>query len=387
MYKFVLFLLCFCFLGCSSQNQTKTNDSKSVLSDRNLSSEAKEDIVTESELMEALASEDKAIQEKAIEELILKENLAEADKALNEMDSENGRKPVPNPQALAKQNEKIELEQKDQTEVKTIKNENEDIVKTEKVILSTSKEEIVKNKKAPKEEIKKVLITGKPEKEIKTSPAKETFNHDVWNVMLNKFVNVNGGVNYSAWLPEIEQLDTYLAQLMKNPVESSWSKNKQLAYWINAYNAFTVKMILDNYPLKSIMDLHGGKPWDKKWIKIGGKTFSLNNIENDIIRPTFNEPRIHFAVNCAARSCPPLLNKAWTEKNIALNFEKQTKSFINNSTHNTITSNEAKLSKIFDWYGKDFGDLRSFINKYGEQKINPKTKIKFKDYDWALNAQ
>ena len=89
---------------------------------------------------------------------------------------------------------------------------------------------------------------------------------------------------------------------------------KKMAYWINVYNAFTIKMIVDNYPVSSITKLHGGKPWDVKWIELGEKKYSLNEIEHNILRPQFKDARIHFAVNCAAQSCPPILNKAWTEK-------------------------------------------------------------------------
>ena len=161
-------------------------------------------------------------------------------------------------------------------------------------------------------------------------------------------------------------------------------RKEQLAFWINAYNAFTIKKIIDNYPLQSITDLDGGKPWDAKWIKLDGRTLSLNNIENDIIRPTYNEPRIHFAVNCAAQSCPPLLNKAWTPGNMEKYFDSQAKNFINNAKYNELGSNP-KVSKIFEWYGKDFGDLKAYLNKYASSKIPADATIGYKDYDWSLN--
>ena len=173
--------------------------------------------------------------------------------------------------------------------------------------------------------------------------------------------------------------------MKNNAPQSTWSKEEQLAYWINAYNAFTVKLILDNPSVKSIKDLHGGKPWDVKWIKIGTKTYSLNGIENDIIRPQFKEPRIHFAVNCAAKSCPPLLNKAWTAQNLNTNLEQQAKLFINNTKFNQITANEVKVSRIFEWYSSDFGNLIDYLNKYSSVKINAKAKVTFIDYNWALN--
>ena len=142
---------------------------------------------------------------------------------------------------------------------------------------------------------------------------------------------------------------------------------------------------MNNYPIAKITDLDGGKPWDRKWIKLGTKTYSLNNIENDIIRPQFKEPRIHFAVNCAAKSCPTLMNKAWLPNSLESDFTKMTKAFINNSTFNEISSGGATVSKIFEWYGEDFGDVKAFINRYANTKVNG--DIKFKDYDWSLNGK
>ncbi len=210
------------------------------------------------------------------------------------------------------------------------------------------------------------------------------FSHQIFDDLLKKHVSSSGKVNYAGFKQDQAKLTTYLKQLEAQPVESSWSKNKKLAYWINAYNANTISLIVDNYPVKSITDLEGGKPWDKKFINLDGKTLTLNNIENDIIRPTFKEPRIHFAVNCAAKSCPPLLNKAWTENNIQSELEKSTKAFINNAKYNTISSGSAMISKIFEWYAVDFGNLNDYLAKYNSE-VNNATKISYNEYDWSLN--
>lgn len=210
-------------------------------------------------------------------------------------------------------------------------------------------------------------------------------SHSAWNSILQANVTASGKVNYAAIKNKSADLDAYLNSLSKNPPQASWGKSAQLAYWINVYNAYTVKLIVDNYPVTSITNLHSGKPWDVKWINIGDKSYSLNNIENDIIRPKFNEPRIHFAVNCAALSCPPLLNKAWTAKNLEYNLERQARAFINNSRYNQISDKGVKVSKIFDWYGQDFGDLAAYLNKYSTEKV--KGNIGFLEYDWGLNAQ
>ena len=150
-------------------------------------------------------------------------------------------------------------------------------------------------------------------------------------------------------------------------------------------SAFTVKLIVDNYPLESITKLHGGKPWDHKWIKLGDKTYTLNNIENDILRPQYKDARVHFAVNCAAKSCPPLLNRAWNKRNVSSYYEKQAKAFVNNSNYNKISADKVEISKIFEWYAADFGDLITYLNKYSKTKINPGAKISYIEYDWKLN--
>lgn len=210
-------------------------------------------------------------------------------------------------------------------------------------------------------------------------------DHSVWNNLLEKHVSENGKVDYEGFVKDKKLLETYLADLAQFPVQEEWPRNHKMAYWINAYNAFTVKLIVDNYPLKSIRDLHKGNPWDVKWIKLGNKTYSLNNIENDILRPKYKDARIHFAVNCAAKSCPPLLNKAFRANNLDQLLDQQTKKFINNSRYNQISTKSVKVSKIFEWYGKDFGQLTDYLNKYSKTNISKGTKIEYTEYDWALN--
>jgi hypothetical protein len=210
--------------------------------------------------------------------------------------------------------------------------------------------------------------------------------HKEWDTMLKKYVSSDGIVKYSEWKRSENQLDKYLTKLSENEPKNSWTKDEELAYWINVYNAFTVKLILKNYPVISITDLHNGKPWDVKWIAIGSNKYSLNNIENDIIRPKFKEPRIHFAVNCAAISCPPLANTAFTAKNLNSLLDKQTRSFIN-SNANSLTATKIEISKIFDWYAIDFDNIISYLNKYTQVKILPTAKMNYKYYNWKLNGK
>ena len=211
-------------------------------------------------------------------------------------------------------------------------------------------------------------------------------DHSAFDAQLKKYVTDKGVVNYSAWKKDEAALDKYLAELGKSAPATTSAKDEALAYWINAYNAFTIKLILKNYPVKSIQDINSGKPWDLKWIVLGGKTYTLNNIENDIIRPTFKDPRIHFALVCAAKSCPPLANAAFTAANLQSMLDARAKGFINSSS-NEISKGKVTVSEIFDWYKSDFGNVIAFLNKYATTKIDADATIAYKDYDWSLNGK
>ena len=160
-----------------------------------------------------------------------------------------------------------------------------------------------------------------------------------------------------------------------------------MAFWINAYNAFTVKLIVKNYPIGSITDLSNGNPWDDKWISLDGKSYSLNQIEHDIIRPVWKDARIHFAVNCAARSCPPLANRSFNEGNLDAMLDELTRKFINNRKYNTVSASKLTLSKIFEWYAEDFGSIRDFISRYSSITVNSNAHIGYQEYDWKLNGR
>ena len=146
--------------------------------------------------------------------------------------------------------------------------------------------------------------------------------HTQWDLLLKKHVDARGMVDYEGFIRDKEQLEQYLKKLSNTPPDpETWSEAEQLAYWINAYNAFTVKLIADNYPVESIEDLHPtinipmlNTVWHKKFFKIGGRESSLDEIEHKILRKQFNEPRIHFAINCASYSCPPLRGEAYTAR-------------------------------------------------------------------------
>ncbi|MEL6254987.1 MAG: DUF547 domain-containing protein [Bacteroidota bacterium] len=245
--------------------------------------------------------------------------------------------------------------------------------------------------KETKEETEAKVIKTPEIEEVKIEPtkveeSKKVLSHEAWDKLLKKYVSPSGKVNYKGFKSEMGAFQAYLDHLVANPPQAGWSRNKIRAYWINAYNAFTVKTILDNYPLKSITNL--GKPWDKKFIKIGGNTYSLNDIEHNILRAKYFDSRIHFAVNCASFSCPKLLNKAFTESNVSAQMGSLASIYINDSRHNKITPEKAELSQIFEWYQGDFtkkGSLIDYINKYSKVKLNPDAEISFKAYNWNLN--
>lgn len=222
-------------------------------------------------------------------------------------------------------------------------------------------------------------------------------SHDTWNALLKKNVSVDGKVNYKSFIKDSVQLNKYLSTLSENiPDEKKWTANEQKAYWINAYNAFTVKLVLKSYPVKSIKDV-GAKmqipfvntPWDIKFIKLGKDAYDLNNIEHGKLRKKFNDARIHFALVCASKSCPILLNEAYTSDKLDTQLDTQAKVFLSDKTRNLVSADSPKLSKIFDWYAMDFKSkgvtVIDFVNKFSPVKINQKAKLSYLDYSWNLN--
>jgi len=222
----------------------------------------------------------------------------------------------------------------------------------------------------------------------------QPIEHTIWNDLLQVYVSEQGNVNYKGFIQDSVKLNQYLSLIERNhPTDSNWTKNEQLAYWINAYNAFTVKIIIKNYPVKSIKDIAGSIPfvnstWDIRFINIEGNDYDLNDIEHNILRKDFNEPRIHFAINCASFSCPKLLNEAYVANKIEEQLSAVATDFINDPTRNKISSENADLSKLFKWFNGDFTKnktLIEFLNQYSKIKINTDANINYLDYDWTLN--
>ena len=221
---------------------------------------------------------------------------------------------------------------------------------------------------------------------IATSSFDQNFDYKNTSAFLNKYVSEKGNVNYDKIKANKGELDAIVKQFEDKQPTDKWSRNEKLAYFINAYNVYTLKVVIDNYPTKSIKDIDNA--WDKKFIASGKSKISLGDVEHKILRK-MNEPRIHFAINCASFSCPNLLNEAYLPATLDQQLETVTKAFINDKTKNTITASEIKISEIFNWFGGDFKTKKTtlidFINKYSITKIDKKAKIKFLDYNWNLN--
>ncbi len=223
-------------------------------------------------------------------------------------------------------------------------------------------------------------------------------DHSAYDRLLKKYVNEKGLVNYKGFKSDEKVFNDYLAMLSKNPPAASWSKNEQMAYWINAYNAYTIRLILDHYPLKSIKDI-GSKikipfvttPWAAKFFTIGGDKMSLDNIEHGTLRKKYNDPRIHFALVCASISCPRLRNEAYMADKLDAQMDDQGRDFLNNPSKNKIGKDEAQLSNYFNWYKGDWNkngqSVVKWVNKYSDTKISDKTAITYLDYNWNLNEQ
>ncbi|RZS99772.1 DUF547 domain-containing protein [Aquimarina brevivitae] len=213
-------------------------------------------------------------------------------------------------------------------------------------------------------------------------------DHSPWTALLQKYVDEQGFVDYKGFKADQEALQAYLTTLSENPPTEEWAVQELLAYYINLYNAYTVDLIVKNYPVKSIKDIGGA--WTKAIVPVGDRTMSLGGIENGVLRK-MNEPRIHFAINCASISCPKLQNEAYTAANIDEQLDKAAKEFIN-SNKNDITEESPKLSKIFKWYEKDYvingiNSVGAYINRYATTKINTGAALNYIEYDWNLNEQ
>ncbi len=224
----------------------------------------------------------------------------------------------------------------------------------------------------------------------------DNVDNSIFNDLLKKHVN-NGTVDYAGLKAKEAMIDRYL-RVLEGVAPDKLSRNEQLAFYINAYNAWTIKLVLSGYPnIKSIKDLATwpGSPWKKKICRINGKVITLDHIEHNILRPRFKDPRIHFAVNCASKGCPPLRTEAYQGSIIDKQLDDAVKNFINDPKQNYLRGNKLYVSKIFKWFSGDFNnDIARFVLQYAnndlKKRLMPKqkmVKVSFLDYDWTLNAK
>ncbi len=231
-----------------------------------------------------------------------------------------------------------------------------------------------------------------------------TIDHSAWADFLSRYLVTNhpSGINrlrYAAVTSQDKKtLDNYLARLQGTAV-SMLNRQEQKAYWINLYNALTVKIILDHYPVKSIRDIDispgwfSDGPWDAKLLTIEGETLSLNDIEHRILRPIWQDNRVHYAVNCASLGCPNLQAQPFTAKNQEELLDQAASDYINHPRGMEVEGNKAILSSIYDWFQVDFGGseegIRQHLLKYaGSDRAEylKAGKVDFSyDYDWTLN--
>jgi Protein of unknown function, DUF547 len=205
----------------------------------------------------------------------------------------------------------------------------------------------------------------------------------------------DGVVDYAGFKADEARLDDYLARNGRvNP--ESLSREDRFAYYINAYNAWTIKLILTGYPgVKSIKDLGGllQSPWKKPFVKIDGRTLTLDEIEHSILRPQFKDARVHFAIVCASKGCPPLIVQPYRGAVLDEQLNRVTTAFLNRPGNYRLEGDRFEVSSIFKWFGEDFGNLFDFYIRYAQgdlkqalQSGRDRIRIGYLDYDWSLNG-
>lgn len=232
----------------------------------------------------------------------------------------------------------------------------------------------------------------------------DQIDHSIFDSLLKKHVDGDGYVNYAAWKRSSEDraaLTGYLARLSRADQQKRSSREAQLAFWINAYNAATIEGILQEYPTTSIRNhtakLVGYNIWKDLPLIVGSGQYSLEQIEHQVLRK-MNEPRIHFAIVCASVGCPRLRNEAFTAKNVDAQLADNTRDFFSRSGNFRLdaASGTLHLSSILDWFGKDFGrsqaEQLAYLKPYlpaAAQNLagDPRARIRYLDYDWSLNDQ
>jgi hypothetical protein len=224
------------------------------------------------------------------------------------------------------------------------------------------------------------------------------FNFEQWNQLLHQYVDSQGKVNYRDWTESVIPLKQWLSEISAVNLPDA-EPDQQLAFWLNLYNAAVINQVLEQYPIDSIRPTFLGIPnwiaflqfFQRKVVSINHQPYNLNQIEHDTIRPQFRDPRVHFALVCAAIGCPLLRNEAYQPERVQQQLEDDAQRFINNPQKVRYDPPFLYCSKIFKWYEKDFlkdhASIPVYIQKYLPESISSDCKIRYLNYDWSLNQR
>jgi len=239
--------------------------------------------------------------------------------------------------------------------------------------------------------------------EAHEATSKATIDHAAWGGFLNRFLAQSpDGINRIAYA-QVDangrsQLDRYVSDMTALPI-SSYNRDEQMAYWFNLYNALTVQVILDHYPVGSIRDidispgLFSDGPWGKKLVTIEGEHVALDDIEHQILRPIWGDPRIHYGVNCASLGCPNLLPEPLNAVTLDQQLDQAAFDFINHERGVSVAGDRLVVSSIFSWFSGDFGgrdqNVIAHLKRYASpelaKKLSSVSSIYDDRYDWRLN--
>ena len=239
------------------------------------------------------------------------------------------------------------------------------------------------------------------EADLRTQPLAEhtPFSHDLFDAVLQEHVDENGQVNYTKLKANPQKFEAYLDLLAVTKPTEEWSYNAQLAFWINVYNAFVIKGVIDHYPITSVKKVKWFNGFFSRLkFQVAGQAYTPDQIEHGIIRREFADPRVHFALVCASSSCPPLGNRAFSAETIEERLETLTFNFIRNPEQVRIDRGKRRVyvSKIFKWYTDDFKEgyagVADFLADYlspedAEFLLSTDVKFRYLNYDWTLNDQ
>lgn len=244
------------------------------------------------------------------------------------------------------------------------------------------------------------VVTGLLPSRVEAADAGFDLRHPAWTALLQRHVD-QGWVDYPALVREPAPLDDYLDRLasVSRAEFDRWTREDRIAFLINLYNAATLRLVRDHYPVASIRKIGGlfSSPWKLPVVRVWGSTLTLDDIEHLHLRRDLPEPRIHFALVCAARSCPALRATAWTGATLETDLEVEARRFLRDPTKNRLDRETGilHLSAIFDWFGKDFTDgdkpLSEVVGQWMEERdreylMGKVVKVRFNDYDWTLNG-